>query len=266
MYCAKITFSVEQGQLNLGETIIFNQRDGIARLCLNNPEKHNALGLAELDLIETALNNISNETRVLIIKSFDDRTFCSGANLSQILEGSLNGERFQSVTNRIANLRIPTVAALSGNIFGGGMELALSCDFRIGRTGIIMRIPAAALGLCYPIDGIKRLTERFGVSLAKRVLVGAEPFNADQMLSLRLIDSLHPKEMLDHAVEDYAETLLALAPMAVRAMLAIIHQLEMGALEQDQAKMLAEACAGSEDLKEGIIALKEKRSPVFKDR
>ena len=96
--------------------------------------------------------------------------------------------------------------------------------------------------------------------------MGAETFNADQMLSLRLIDSLHPKEILDHAVEDYAETLLALAPMAVRAMLAIIHQLEMGALEQDQAKMLAEACAGSEDLKEGIIAIKEKRSPVFKDR
>ena len=96
---AKLTFSVDLGQLNLGKKIIFNQKDGIARLCLNNPEKHNALGLAELDLIETALNNISNETRVLIIKSFDDRTFCSGANLSQILEGSLNGERFQSVTN-----------------------------------------------------------------------------------------------------------------------------------------------------------------------
>ena len=81
MYYAKITVSVDLGHLNLGETIISNQKDGIARLCLNNPEMHNALGLAELDLIEIALNNVSNETRVLIIESFDDRTFCSGANL-----------------------------------------------------------------------------------------------------------------------------------------------------------------------------------------
>jgi enoyl-CoA hydratase/carnithine racemase len=224
------------------------------------------LGTAELDAIESALGALSAEARVLVITSSDERIFCAGADLSEIREGTLSGDRFQSVTNQIAALPVPTIAVLNGNVFGGGAELALSCDYRLAREGIILRIPAAAIGLCYPVEGIERLTRRLGPSLARRVLVAAETFTAEQMLSLRMIDAIHSAAALPDAAQEFAESLLALAPMAVTNMLEIIRQLEAGELNRSHAESLARACSDSEDVKEGIAAQREKRSPRFQNR
>ena len=247
-------------------TISFRQQEGIATLSFDNPARRNALGGEELDAIEGALETLDATTRVLLITSSDDRIFCAGADLTQILDGSLNGDRFQSVTNQIAELSVPTIAVLTGNVFGGGAELALSCDFRLGREGIAMRIPAAAIGLCYPVQGIERLTKRLGVPLAKRLLVAAETFSTDDMLALRLVDRIVPAAQLREEAEAYARALLALAPMAVTSMLTIIRQLEVGELDQKTAADLASACAASEDVQEGILAQREKRSANFKNR
>ena len=248
------------------DTISFLAQQGIATLCFDNPSRRNALGAAELDAIEYALGSLSAETRVLVVTSSDDRIFCAGADLSQILDGTLNGDRFQAVTNQIAALPIPTVAVLTGNVFGGGAELALSCDFRLAKEGIVLRIPAAAIGLCYPVEGIERLTRRLGPPLARRVLVAAETFTAEQMLSLKMVDAVHPEDTLREAAIDYAQSLLALAPMAVASMLEIIRQLEAGTLDRDQAHALAEACSDSKDVQEGITAQREKRTPRFNNR
>ena len=250
----------------MSSTISFTEEQGVATLTFDNPARRNALGTAELDAIEGALGGLSAETRVLVITSSDERIFCAGADLSQIREGTLSGDRFQSVTNQIAALPIPTVAVLTGNVFGGGAELALSCDFRLAREGIVLRIPAAAIGLCYPVEGIERLTRRLGPSLARRVLVAAETFTAEQMLSLRMIDAVHPSAALPDAAQEYAESLLALAPMAVTSMLEIIRQLEVGQLDRRHAESLAAACSDSEDVQEGIAAQREKRSPRFQNR
>lgn len=247
-------------------TISFRQQEGIATLSFDNPARRNALGGEELDAIEGALETLDATTRVLLITSSDDRIFCAGADLTQILDGSLNGDRFQSMTNQIAELSIPTIAVLTGNVFGGGAELALSCDFRMGREGIAMRIPAAAIGLCYPVQGIERLTKRLGVPLAKRLLVAAETFSADDMLALRLVDRIVPAAQLREEAEAYARALLALAPMAVTSMLTIIRQLEVGEMDRKTAADLASACAASEDVQEGILAQREKRSANFKNR
>ena len=250
----------------MSSTISFTEEQGVATLTFDNPARRNALGTAELDAIEGALGGLSAETRVLVITSSDERIFCAGADLSQIREGTLSGDRFQSVTNQIAALPIPTVAVLTGNVFGGGAELALSCDFRLAREGIVLRIPAAAIGLCYPVEGIERLTRRLGPSLARRVLVAAETFTAEQMLSLRMIDAVHPSAALPNAAQNYAESLLALAPMAVTSMLEIIRQLEVGQLDRRHAESLSAACSDSEDVQEGIAAQREKRSPRFQNR
>lgn len=250
----------------MSNTISFTEEQGVATLTFDNPARRNALGTAELDAIEVALGGLSAETRVLMVTSSDEHIFCAGADLSQIREGTLSGDRFQSVTNQIAALPVPTIAVLTGNVFGGGAELALSCDFRLARQGIVLRIPAAAIGLCYPVEGIERLTRRLGPSLARRVLVAAETFTAEQMLSLRMIDAIHPSAALPNAAQDYAESLLALAPMAVTSMLEIIRQLEVGQLDRRHAESLAAACSDSEDVQEGIAAQREKRSPRFQNR
>ena len=245
-------------------TISFSQEQGIATLTFDNPTRRNALGAVELDAIEGALASLSVDTRVLVITSSDDRIFCAGADLDQILDGTLDGDRFQSVTNQIAALPIPTIAVLTGNVYGGGAELALSCDFRLAREGIVLRIPAAAIGLCYPSEGIERLTRRLGPVLARRVLVVAETFSAEQMLSLSMVGAVHPAAALRAAADEYARSLLALAPMAVTNMLEIIGQLEAGGLDKDRAHALAQACSDSQDVQEGISAQREKRAPVFK--
>ena len=247
-------------------TISFRLQEGIATLSFDNPARRNALGSQELDAIERALGALDATTRFLLITSSDDRIFCAGADLTQIRDGSLNGDRFQSVTNQIAELSVPTIAVLTGNVFGGGAELALSCDFRLGREGIAMRIPAAAIGLCYPVQGIERLTKRLGVPLAKRLLVAAETFSADDMLALSLVDRIVPAAQLREEAEAYARALVALAPMAVTSMLTIIRQLEVGEMDQKTAADLAKACAASEDVQEGILAQREKRAANFKNR
>ena len=251
---------------SVSNTVSFTQEQGIATLIFDNPARRNALGTAELDAIEAALGALSAEARVLVITSSDERIFCAGADLSEIREGTLSGDRFQSVTNQIAALPVPTIAVLNGNVFGGGAELALSCDYRLAREGIILRIPAAAIGLCYPVEGIERLTRRLGPSLARRVLVAAETFTAEQMLSLRMIDAIHSAAALPDAAQEFAASLLALAPMAVTNMLEIIRQLEAGELNRSHAESLARACSDSEDVKEGIAAQREKRSPRFQNR
>jgi enoyl-CoA hydratase/carnithine racemase len=248
------------------DTISFSEEQGIATLTFDNPSRRNALGAAELDVIEGALASLSANTRVLVITSSDDRIFCAGADLNQILDGTLDGDRFQSVTNQIAALPIPTIAVLTGNVFGGGAELALSCDFRLAREGIVLRIPAAAIGLCYPVEGIERLTRRLGPVLARRVLVAAETFCADQLLSLSMVDAVYPEASLRAAADEHARSLLALAPMAVRSMLQIIGQLEAAGLDKDNARALAQACSDSQDVQEGISAQREKRAPVFNNQ
>ena len=250
----------------MSDTISFTQTAGIATLTFNNPQRRNALGAAELDAIERGLSSLDEDTRALLITSSDDRVFCAGADLNQILDGSLSGDRFQSVTNTIAALPIPSIAALSGNVFGGGAELALSCDFRLAREDIVLRIPAAAIGLCYPVEGIERITRRLGPSMARRVLVAAETFSAEQLLALGLVDAVYQADSLHAAAQRYVESLVKLAPMAVTSMLEIIRQLEGGDLNRGQAGAFAKACSDSVDVQEGIAAQREKRAPVFQNR
>lgn len=246
-------------------TIQFSQRSGVATLVFNNPAKHNALGNTELDAIENALAGLDEETRVLLIYAQGDRTFCAGADLSQISAGELSGDRFQQVTNAIADARVPTIALINGDVFGGGVELAMSCDFRIAADDIVMRIPAAALGLCYPPEGIFRLVQRLGIQLAKRVLVGAEAFSADRMLALGMVEALYSRDEALSAAEARARAIADLAPMAVRNMLKIIRSVEQGSFDLAEAQRLADACADSEDFREGVQARRERRSPMFRN-
>jgi enoyl-CoA hydratase/carnithine racemase len=250
--------------MSVTETILFTQEEGIGRLVFNNVSRHNALGQKELTAIEASLTQLNSDTLVLLIHAQGDRTFCAGADLSQIQSGELSGDRFQSVTNQIAALPIPTIALINGNVFGGGVELALSCDFRIGVADTVMRVPAAAFGLCYPPDGIRRIVARLGVPVAKRILVAADELTADEMLRLGVVDKLVSAPGAMNAAMRLANQIAALAPLAVSSMLEIIGQVETGELDAKRAEELSALCSGSEDLREGLAARQERRHPNFK--
>ena len=150
-----------------------------ARLLLNHPERHNSLGREQLDAISAYVDEIEadSDVRVLIVTGAGDKTFCAGAALGELSAGEMAEDNFQATTARLARLSIPTICAMNGNVFGGGVELAVSCDFRLGIQGMRMRVPAASLGLCYPLSGIERYVESLGVGVTKRILVASEEFD-----------------------------------------------------------------------------------------
>ncbi len=131
----------------MNSTILYERIGHIGRLTLNNPEKHNSLGQGELEAIQTHLNAIAadDQVRVLVVTGAGEKTFCAGASLQQLGAGEISGDHFQATTDQLAALPIPTIASLNGNIFGGGVELALSCDFRVGIEDTRLRVPAAGV-------------------------------------------------------------------------------------------------------------------------
>jgi enoyl-CoA hydratase/carnithine racemase len=246
------------------DTIQFSTTGQVADLLLCNQSKHNALGYQELELIDQVLATIDADVRVLRIRAPAGGTFCSGANLDQILSGELDGERFQSTTNRIASLPIPTIACISGPVFGGGFEMAMSCDFRIALTGQRLRVPASALGLCYPPEGLARMTRRLGSSLTRRLLVAAEPMLTDELYRLGVLDFLCAESDFEKTIADYCLQLSQLAPLAVSAMLDLIREVEAGDFDVDKARERAQQCLESTDLQEGLLAQRSRRLPAFK--
>jgi len=252
----------------MSETVIFSVEGHIARLTLNNPDKHNALGRVELEAIRAAVAEVENSdsVRVLVLTGTGDKTFCAGASLPELNAGQLRGDDYQDMTDTLAALKVPTLCAVSGNVFGGGVELALSCDFRIGIEGIRMRVPAAAIGLCYPVRGIERFVERLGPGVSKRILVASETINADEMLRIGFLDHLVMPAQLEQTVNDYAGQLAELAPLSLRAMNAIVGGAAAGTLDRAEAAALAARCDESADLAEGLAAQREKRPPRFQGR
>jgi enoyl-CoA hydratase/carnithine racemase len=250
------------------DTIAYVRDGQVARIVLNNPARHNALGEAELLALQGHFNSISKdgEVRVLVLTSQGDETFCAGAALDQLRAGQISPGLFQATTDQLEELRVPTICAINGNVFGGGVELALSCDFRIGVHGTRMRVPAARIGLCYPLSGIQTFVQKLGVNLARRMLVAAEEFSAEDMLRIGFLDHLVDRGDLERRTQEMAESLAGLAPMAVQAMKEILLQAATGSLDTDRAEALSRACAESEDLREGFIAQKERRTPHFLGR
>ncbi|GHD38060.1 enoyl-CoA hydratase/isomerase family protein [Halioglobus pacificus] len=250
----------------MADTISFEQQGAIGILTLNNPDKHNSLGKQELDGIQAVLRSVQsdNAVRALIVTGTGDKTFCAGASLAELNAGDISGDDFQATTDMLAALPIPTVCAFNGNVYGGGSELSLSCDFRIGFDGMKLRVPAATIGLCYPISGIQRFVERLGVGPAKRLLLAAEFVDSRQLYEMGFLDQLVNREAIGQASMDYAATLAERAPMAVAAMKKIINHVAAGTLDMDDAQALAKECSDSKDLQEGFVAQREKRAPVFK--
>lgn len=256
------------GGISMTDTVLYSRTGHVGRLVLNNPERHNSLGRAQLEALRGYLQDIAGDrqVRVLVVTAAGDRTFCAGASLQELVAGQISGDSFQAVTDQLASLAIPTLCALNGSVFGGGVELALSCDFRIGVEGSRMRVPAAAIGLCYPVSGIRRFAERLGVTLAKRILVACEEFDAEAMLEAGFLDHLVLPAQLRDATDDLARQIGALAPLAVRSMKHILQQAAGAGIDPLDAQQRVELCQNSEDLQEGFAAQREQRQPRFKGR
>ena len=248
--------------------IRFERDTRIARITLNRPERHNALEADDVARMLEIFDEIEADPtlRVLLLTGAGDRTFCSGASLDQMSSGQMSGAIFDTMTDRLAALRVPTVCALNGNVYGGGAELALCCDFRIGVAAMRLSVPAARLGVCYPIGGLTRYVRRLGPSIANRILLNAEEMDGEELLRIGFLTALVPREVFEDAVTDRMTRLGDLAPLAVQGMKQIMRGIEDGSMDPLEASAIIDRCTTSDDLREGIAAWKEGREPEFRGR
>ena len=247
------------------ESIRFNIEGPVAELTLCAPERRNAIGSREIAAVKAALASVTESCRLFVIRS-EGPVFCAGANLKEITDGTMNGDDFQSMTNAIAALPIPTLAIVEADVFGGGAELLFSCDFRMAVEGKKLMIPAAAVGLCYPVEGIERMTRRLGSTLVRRLLLTTEPVSFETLSQQGAIDWLVDAGSVDVQSAALIEKLARLAPMSLGAMLRIIKMVETNTFDKEAAQALADKCSASEDLQEGLRAQREKRAPAFNRR
>ena len=241
---------------------------GVACIRLDRPQQHNSLGSADIRALREALAAIGAdaELRVLLLTGAGERSFCSGASLKELASGEMSGERFSTLTDALASLELPTVCALNGDAWGGGAELALCCDYRLGVEGMRMRVPAARIGLCYPLSGLQRYVGKLGLDVATRMLVGAEEFDAQGLREAGFLHRVLPREQLQAQAMELAQSLADLAPLAVRTMKRLLGQIARGDPDARAAQLAIDACAASADLQEGLTAQREKRTPRFSGR
>lgn len=249
----------------MSKSIQFELSDSVGTLRIQREDRHNALGAEELQGIADALDIVEHdaEVRVLVVTGAGSKTFCAGAALDDLNSGRITPEIFQGTMQRLAMLPIPTLARINGNVFGGGTELALSCDFRVGIEGTRLRVPAAALGLCYPPAGISRFVEKLGANTARRMLVAAETLDAQELYRVGFYDYLVERDALDERTEELALHIAGLAPLATKAMKELIQQAEGKGIDPERAAALSRLCDDSADLQEGFAAQREKRVARF---
>jgi enoyl-CoA hydratase len=241
---------------------------------LNRPAAHNRLEPVDLTALSEAFARIDADPslRVLILTGTGD-SFSSGYHLGALAERLGRNERseaerdlFATTVDRLEAMRIPTIAALNGSVYGGATDLALACDFRIGVEGMHLLMPAARLGIVYYESGLRRYVSRLGVGAAKRLFLTAAPINAEEMLRLGYLDEIVAPEQLMPRAEALAATLAQNAPLALAGLKSAINAVAADTLDPEWLAAARARCNASEDHAEALRAWSEKRPPVFTGR
>ena len=255
--------------------VVVRVEGGIAHLTLNRPPARNALSKALVAAGRAALQALAEDdgVRCLIVTGAGGQAFCAGADLKERLTMSLEQTRaFLEALNEfcqaLASFRAPTIAAINGAAFGGGLELALACDIRLAAAGAVIGLPEVKLGIIPGAGGTQRLARACGLAVAKSLILTGRRVSAAEALHLNLVSAVVPEGLLLGEAERWAAEIAQSGPLAVaQAKLAIDEGygqgLELGlAIEQRHYEVVLT----SEDRAEGLKAFAEKRAPKFQGR
>jgi enoyl-CoA hydratase len=237
-----------------------------ATLTLRRPRHHNRLEPPDLDEMLRLLREVETAPglRVLVLTGTGP-SFSSGFHIGAFGQGG-SATTLEAVVEALERLRLPTICALNGSVYGGATDLALACDFRIGIEGMRLVMPAARLGLHYYPSGMRRFVGRLGLKAAKRLFLLAEPMDTASLLDCGYLDEAVPAEALAARVDALANQLAEHAPLAVQGMKLALNDIARGTADDAAIAARAAAVAESEDFAEGRRAWAEKRPPRFNGR
>ena len=246
----------------------------VATITINRADRLNTLTPEFFEDLDRALGELrADETvRCLMITGSGDRAFSAGADLTSFTEVSKafkvwrSSRRSQEVFLRLANFPKPTVAAINGHCFGGGLELALACDFRIAARRVRLGQTEVNLGLVPGAGGSQRLVRILGQAKAKELVMLGSRLTADEAASLGLVTKAVENEAFAAEVRGFSERLAKQAPIAIRLAKVLLNRATDTPID---ASLEMEAMAfglvtSSEDVFEGLQAFLEKREPKFK--
>jgi len=248
--------------------IVSKLENGIAVVALNRPEAANALNMAMARELVSAFQEV--ESFRVILLTGNGKSFCSGADLKERKgmdesQWHTQHEAFEAARDVILNCQAPVIAAINGAAFGGGLELALACDFIYAANTARFALTETTLGIMPGMGGTQTLARAVGMRKAKELIFSGKPFSAEDALEWGMINRICPSETLMAEATATADLIAANAPLAVKAAKAAMNQGITLPLVDALACELQHyhSLLSTRDRHEGINAFNAKRKPVF---
>ena len=247
--------------------------ENVARLTISNPERRGALDHELLDALGEYTRTL--QARCLVIRGTGP-VFSAGYDIGGFEEGEFeeSAERlvahpFQAAIEALDAYPYPVLGQVNGHAIGGGLELALACDFRIAARGVKLGMPPAKLGLIYSHTGLRRFIDACGVANTAELFYVGRNVTAERAERMGLVNEVVEPEDLDDHVLDLATEIAANAPLSLAGNKRVIRTLRGQPLPQEVERELIElreSCFRSEDFREGVRAFAEKRKPPWQGR
>jgi len=246
--------------------------DELALITLDRPEALNALSFGQLHDLNRMLDSIAgSDARALLVTGAGDRAFSAGADIKELMGRSLVEQRAgamlgQSVLAKLDQLPLPSIALINGYAFGGGLELALACTFRLAACTAKLGFPEIKLGLIPGYGGTQRLPRLVGEARATELILTGRSVKADEAERIGLVNHIVDGDLIEagqafaRKMTGFSLPVLCLARDAIRR----AHDLPL----HDGLKIEADLSTlafQTQDAVEGMTAFIEKRQPVFKD-
>jgi enoyl-CoA hydratase / 3-hydroxyacyl-CoA dehydrogenase len=232
---------------------------------LDNPPV-NAVNSVITDALWDAFEQLGDDVNVVVLRGRGERAFSAGADIGGFVGGSEAGERpagIQPVADLIEQAPVPVVAAIHGYCLGGGLELALACDFRIATRDAQLGFPEVNLGLLPGGGGTQRAPRLISPGRARWLIMSGERIPAELAESWGLVEFV--VDDLDAGIARYVEPLDRQSPHALHAIKRLLRETRDARSDEREVEAFV-SCLNSDDGQEGVAAFLEKRQPSWSRR
>ena len=248
------------------------QNGSAAVITLNRPEALNALSFEVVGEIGDAIDEAAaSDARVIIFTGAGEKAFCAGADIKELREQDTNSMRLamgkgQEIFSKLDTLAIPSIALINGYAFGGGLELALACTFRVAMPNAKVGLPEIKLGIIPGYGGTQRLPRLVGEGRALEIIMSGRTVDAEEAEQIGLVHKIIKGDGMSGTL-DFAETITCFSlPVLEYAresvMTALDNPIHAGLKRERDLNLLAFT---TDDCREGMAAFEEKRKAVVKD-
>lgn len=253
-------------------SILVEREDAVGIITINRPEKLNAMTPDMAAALVAAVEDFNGDDaiRCVIITGAGEKAFCAGSDIRTLddYDSAWNFRNRPDYCDAIRALLKPSIAAVNGYAFGGGLETAMTCDIRIASTNASFAAPEIKLGWIGGGGMAVNLAHAVGPSNAAMMIMTGDPIDAATAERWGLVSRVVPRETLMAEAKAIAKTIASRAPIAAET--AKLNLRAGWALSIEDAiayeRDLQAICFATEDAREGRAAFKEKRSPIFRRR